>query len=157
MRPYRQVKQDPELKKDIFTTLAISALLNGTNDSVRHTAAKLAENATRSFKKTTLLPLADSAEAYDIIMETVVVPLEEAIFGTARYNGFEYELILRWTDASVYEHDVVMSLITSEFIKRGCVTGRLYIDVAHPYLKTNYKTSFDLNELSSYSATYDAA
>jgi hypothetical protein len=147
------------LKKDIFTTLAICALLNDDdNRAVQSCAKKLIKRAPRALAKNTLYPMADSLYAYTIVMDEVTFPEETRVIGTARREGYEYEIILKWREFIDFDYHQVVDLVAMEFIKRGFIDGRVYMSFVHPFIRRNYDTSAYLPDYARYSAAeQDAA
>jgi len=147
------------LKQDIFTTLAIAALLNlDDNRAVQNCAKRLIKRAPRALAKNTLYPMADSLHAYDIVMDEVVFPEEILTIGTARREGYEYDIVLKWREFIDFDYHEVVSLVAAEFVKRGIIEGRVYMSFTHPFIRRNYDTSAFLPDYARYSAVeQDAA
>lgn len=147
------------VKKDIFTTLAICALINDDdNRAVQNCAKNLVKRAPRALAKNTLYPMSDSLYAYDIVMDEVVFPEETLTIGTARREGYEYDIILKWREFIDFDYHQVVALVASEFIKRGIIDGRVYMSFVHPFIRRSYDTSAYLPDYARYSAVeQDAA
>jgi hypothetical protein len=142
----------PDVKKDIFTVLAIAALLHGTSRAVQQTAKKLAETAPRAFCRNTLLPLSKAADAYDIIMELAVFPVEEHLMGIAHIGESEYDVVLKITDHTLYNNETAVTMMAGEFLRKGIIQGRLYFDLTHPFLRRRFKSSIDMARFANEAA-----
>lgn len=150
-------KQDlSEIKNDIFTTLAICALLNEEdNRAVQGCAKRLIDRAPRSVAKGTLYPMSESHLAYDIVMENVVFPEQTAIVGTARWGDYEYELTLRWRGDLVFDFREFVKMVISHFIQRGIITDRLFVTARHPFDRRDFTTSVFLPDYARYNTIDD--
>lgn len=139
-----------------FATLGLAALIHGNNRAVQLTAKRLAEKAPRSFCRNTLLPLSQTDEAYDIIMDTAVNVTEEFVMGVAKINEMEYDVVLHICDRSQYSNEEVVVRLANEFLRMGTVQGRLYFDLTHPFLHTRFRSSLDMERFAN-EAAYGAA
>lgn len=141
-----------ELREDIFTTLAISALLMGDNRSVQRCAANLSKRAPGSLRKNTLLPLSESRYALDIIMETSVFPTEDKIIGHVHHAGDEYDIVAKWRESFDYTIPEILGSIADTLVQRGFVDDRVHVSVIHPVYRGMHTDSISLKEHTRYRA-----
>lgn len=139
------------IREDVFTTLAIAALLHEDNAGVQKSAAVLAKRAPGSLRKKTLLPLAESHYARSIIMETAVFPTEEKVIGTAEHEGEKYDITVQYTGPLNYTPNEILSSVADMLVQRGHVTGRLYITIIDPVYRGKKTDSVMLSSHAKYS------
>lgn len=131
-------------KDDIISTLSIAALSGADNATIQQIAYSLIDRAPGAMKKSFLLPLAQSEEALDIVLEEMCFPQSEKWIGTARINDYEYDITLKWTDTLTYVQSEVVELIAAQFLQRGFTSGRLYLRFTHPQYRFEDSTSVDM-------------
>ena len=144
------------VREDIFTTLAIGALLHGDNRTLQKIAANLAKRAPGSLRKNTLLPLSKSPYAQDIIMESAVYPIQDKVIGTARYDGEEYDITIHWRHLLDYTAQEVLGDVADILIQRGFIYDRAYIEIIDPVYRGIRTDSILLSDHAKYSVqNYD--
>ena len=140
-----------DIRQDVFTTLAIGALLHGDNRTLQKIAANLAKRAPGSLRKNTLLPLSTSPYAHEIIMESAVYPVQEKVIGTARYNGEEYDITINWRHLLDYTAQEVLGDVADILIQRGFIHDRAYIEIIDPVYRGIRVDSILLSDHAKYS------
>lgn len=136
-------------REDYLTTLGIAALIHGTDQAVRNTAKILIKRAPGSIKKNTLLPMSQSHDALDIIMETVVYAKEERLLGKVWRDGYEYDIVVKMEPDYEYTVDEVFSCVLEEWIGRGVISGKIMICVANPLTGLNTTRELDMADVVS--------
>lgn len=114
-------------KEDVLTTLAISALINGTDKAVKTCAERLIEVAPGTLVKSVLKPLLQSDEALGVVLDKVVYPPKQDVVGKVTRDGYEYEIVVSSPESVEYNAEEVFRKTTEEFLKRGIVHGKMFV------------------------------
>lgn len=143
-------------KSDILVTLGIAALLNLTDQAVQECAKTLIARAPGSICKSVLRPMAETPDALDAVMETIVFPTEEMHIGHVTNGNYQYELWVVYRGPLDYDVEDVVSMVTKLFVQRGIVKGRIYLSFRYLFRRGNYTTSVDMDQASRYNAHEDS-
>lgn len=135
-----------QVRENFMTTLGLAAIIHGTDQAVRDTAKILAKRAPGAFRKSTLLPLAASPDALEIITEEVVYAKVEVSVGKVWFNGYEYEVLVKYEPHEDYTVEEVFDLVLETFIKRGVHNGTMLVAVRNPL--TGMNVTRDINMAS---------
>lgn len=139
------------IREDIFTTLAIAALLHDDNRTIQEVAATLAKRAPGSLRKNTLLPLSQSTQAHAIIMDSAVFPIDEKVIGSAEYAGEQYTIVAQWRHVLDYTINEVLGAVADVLIQRGFLADRVYVTVIDPVYRGTKSDSVLLASHAKYS------
>lgn len=143
----RHIVQDDfsEIRKDIYTTLSLAAILGADNEQIQRTARLLMEKSPAPLKKSLFEPLINSENALEIVIDEMLFPYHEKWIGTAKINDYEYDLFYKWIGPMGYVQSEVIDLISANFLQRGFTSGRLYLRFTHPIYHIDDNTSVDMH------------